>query len=135
MKLQNLIEIAKMSLDSDDVPIGAIITKDGKIISQGFNTREKDISVLGHAEINAILEASKVLGTWNLSDCEMYVTLKPCQMCTEIIKQSRFKNVYYLLEKPASKREYNKTNFEKLTDEKMEKEYQQLLQEFFRKLR
>ena len=87
-----VIETAKNSLESGDIPVGALIVRNNEIIGIGYNTREKKQSIIGHAEINAILNASGKISNWNLSDCEMYVTLKPCNMCQEVIKQSRLKN-------------------------------------------
>ncbi len=133
--IDKMIEKSKLSLDSMDVPIGAIIVKDGVLVSSGFNTREKDQNVLGHAEINCILKAQEKLNNWNLSGCDMYVTLKPCSMCTEIIKQSRINNVYYLLDKPEEKKDFYKTRFEKLNEKNKEQEYLEILSNFFKELR
>ena len=78
-----------------EVPVGAIIVFDNKIIARGHNTREIKQSVLGHAEINAIQKASKKIGSWRLEDCDIYVTLEPCSMCSGAIIQSRIKNLYF----------------------------------------
>ena len=78
-----------------EVPVGAVIVYNNKIIARGHNTRETNQSVLGHAEINAIKKASKKIGSWRLEDCDMYVTLEPCSMCSGAIIQSRIKNLYY----------------------------------------
>ena len=132
--IDKTIAEAKKSLLSEDVPIGALIVLNDEIISYEYNTREKDCSVLGHAEINAIEQATRKLKRWNLSDCELYVSLEPCSMCKEIIKQARLSKVYYLLSKPDSKKEYDKTKFIKLksNDEQM---YANILSEFFKKRR
>lgn len=130
-----LMENANKSLENNDVPVGAVIVKDGKVLAFGYNTREKDQNVLGHAEINTILEAQRFLNNWNLSGCDMYVTLVPCSMCLEIIKQSRIDNIYYLLDKPASKKEFNKTKMQKINDANYENKYADLLSDFFKKLR
>lgn len=129
------IDLAKKSVKCGDIPVGAIIVKDGIIIGKGYNTREKDYNILGHAEINAIINASKKINNWNLSDSEMYVTLKPCSMCMEIIKQSRIKNVNYLLDKPDHKKEFYKTKFKKIDENDYNDEYLKILQSFFKKLR
>lgn len=78
-----------------EVPVGAVIVFDNKIIARGHNTRELRQSVLGHAEINAISKASKKIGSWRLEDCDIYVTLEPCSMCSGAIIQSRIKNLYF----------------------------------------
>ena len=132
--IDGTIEEAKKSLLTEDVPIGALIVLNNEIIAFGYNTREKDHSVLGHAEINAIEQATRKLKRWNLSDCELYVSLEPCSMCKEIIKQTRLKKVYYLLSKPDSKKEYDKTQFIKL-ESNSEQTYAGVLSEFFKKKR
>lgn len=131
-------KVIKCSLDSlkhGDIPIGAVIVCDGKIIGTGCNTRELDQSVIGHAEINAINEATKVMNNWNLSGCSLFVSLKPCSMCMEVIKQSRISNVYYLLDKPISKKEFYRTNIEKNEFSLLENEYKKILSDFFKELR
>ena len=133
--LDILMKYADKSLKYNDVPVGAIIVKDGKVLSAGFNTREKDQNILGHAEINAIIEAQKTLNNWNLSGCDLYVTLVPCSMCMEIIKQSRIDNIYYLLEKPISKKEFSQTKLVKMDKSDYEIKYGEILSNFFKKLR
>lgn len=113
----------------DEVPVGAVIVYQDKCISKGYNNREHTNNILGHAEIVAIKKASKKLHTWKLMECDLYVTLKPCKMCEEVIKQSRIRNVFYILEKPDSKREYDKTNFN-LIKESMS--YQQIIGDYFK---
>ena len=78
-----------------EVPVGAVIVYNNKVIARGHNTREIKQSVLGHAEINAISKASKKIGSWRLEDCDIYVTLEPCSMCSGAIIQSRIKNLYF----------------------------------------
>ena len=85
---------AKKAKKIGEVPIGCVITYKDKIISRGYNKRILENSVLSHAEINAIKKANKKIGDWRLDDCEMYVTLEPCQMCSGAIIQSRIKKVY-----------------------------------------
>lgn len=131
------IDEARASYQHGDVPIGAVIVKNGEILVKSHNTRENNHQIIGHAEINAILEASKLLKRWNLSDCELYVTLKPCSMCEEVIKQSRISKVVYLLEKLDYKKEYSKTFFEKSDINSIESEqmYHALLSSFFQEKR
>lgn len=133
--LTKIIELSKKSLESGDVPIGAIIVKDGEIIGEGYNTREKNNDVMGHAEINAIKDASKNLNNWNLQGSVMYVTLKPCSMCLGVIRESRVDFVYYLLDKPEKKFEYSRTAIHNFDDENAKEEYLGILQDFFKKLR
>lgn len=79
----------------DEVPIGCVIVKDGKIIARAFNRRETDVDPTGHAEIIALRKASKKLKDWQLVDCDLYVTLEPCIMCGGAIIQSRIRKVYF----------------------------------------
>ena len=130
-----LMENANKSLENNDVPVSAVVVKDGKVLAIGYNTREKNQNVLGHAEINALLEAQKVINNWNLSSCDLYVTLAPCSMCLEIIKQSRVDNVYYLLDKPVSKKDFYKTKLQKINEANYEAKYEEILSNFFKNLR
>ena len=77
-----------------EIPVGAIIVKDGEIIARARNIKEEKKDTTKHAEILAIQRASKKLETWRLNDCEMYVTLEPCPMCAGAIIQSRLKKIY-----------------------------------------
>ena len=86
---------AKKAEKIDEVPIGAVIVKDNKIISTGYNTREKSQNALDHAEIIAINKACKKLGSWRLDGCDIYVTLKPCPMCAGAILNARINCCYY----------------------------------------
>lgn len=88
---------AKKAYKNNEVPIGAVIVKDGEVIGYGYNQKEKKNSVLEHAEIIAIRMASKKINNWRLDDCDIYVTLDPCPMCASAIKQSRIKNIYSAL--------------------------------------
>ena len=88
---------ANKALFNDEVPIGAVIVKNNKVIAFGYNNKEKTNSVFGHAEINAIKDAQIFLNNWRLEDCDIYITLDPCPMCASAIKQSRIKNVYSAL--------------------------------------
>ena len=130
-----LVKLSHKCLKRGDVPVAAIIIKDHKIIGKGINTREKCQSTLNHAEIIAISKANKCMHNWNLSGSNIYITLKPCSMCMEAIKQARIDNVYYLLEKPSNKKEYNKTLSSKINIDYLEKEYEETLANFFIKLR
>ena len=129
-----ILDEANKAFTEDEIPIGAAVINNDTIISQAHNSREKDNNILGHAEINAIILASKKLGRWNLSDCDLYVTLKPCSMCLEVIKQARIKHVYYLLDKLDYKKEYDKTEIVKLIS-KNEQMYSKMLTNFFKNKR
>lgn len=101
-----------------EVPVAALIIQNNKIVASAYNKREKCNNPLKHAEIIAIEKASKRLKTWKLSECILYVTLKPCKMCEEVIKEARIKEVYYMFE---NKKEVNKKiNFVKINSEKNE---------------
>ncbi len=91
--MENAIVESKKCIS--DVPVGCIIKKDGKIIASTHNLREKNNDVTAHAEILAIQQAEKELGTSRLTDCEMYVTLEPCPMCAWAIIQSGIKSLYF----------------------------------------
>jgi len=79
----------------DEVPIGAVIVKDGKVIARGYNTRQKTQNAVNHAEIIAIQKACKKTGSWRLCDCDLYVTLEPCAMCAGACINSRLNAVYF----------------------------------------
>lgn len=97
--VDRLIELSKESFDVDEVPVGAVIVRDGAIIGEGVNNRENSNLISGHAEINAINAACKYIGDWRLDDCELYVSLKPCMMCTGAIIDARIKKIYYLCDR------------------------------------
>ena len=89
------IKLAKIAASEGEVPVGAVIVKDGKIIAKGRNEREKKQNALSHAEIEAINNACNTLGSWRLDGCEMYVTLEPCPMCAGAIINSRIKTLVF----------------------------------------
>ena len=87
--------LAQKAYKKNEVPIGAVIVKDNKIISTGFNTRNKSQIATNHAEVVAINKACKKLKSWRLEDCDIYVTLEPCPMCLGAILNARIKNLYF----------------------------------------
>ena len=89
------LSLAKQSAEEGEVPVGAIVVCDDKIVGEGRNRREVVKNALHHAEIEAINEACKNLGGWRLWKCDLYVTLEPCPMCAGAIINSRIKNVYF----------------------------------------
>jgi tRNA(adenine34) deaminase len=98
MEQENYMELAlneaKKAYEIEEIPVGAIIVKDGKVISRAYNQKETKNNPIAHAEILAIERASKKLGRWRLDDCDLYVTLEPCPMCAGAIIQARLNNLY-----------------------------------------
>ena len=92
--MKQALKEAEKAYKKLEVPVGAIIVKDGKIIARAYNQKESKTDTTKHAEILAIQKASKKLKSWRLIDCEMYVTLEPCTMCAGAIIHSRIKKVY-----------------------------------------
>lgn len=88
---------AKKAYDAGDVPVGAVIVRDGEIIAEAYNEREGAHRATAHAEILAIERACEKLGRWRLSDCEMYITLEPCTMCAGAILNARIGKIYFAL--------------------------------------
>lgn len=93
--MEEAFKEAQKALNKDEVPIGAVIVKDGKIVARGRNSREKSQNALKHAEIIAINKACKKLKSWRLDGCEIYVTLEPCPMCAGAIANARISKVVY----------------------------------------
>lgn len=93
--MEEALRLAKQSFDEGEVPVGAVVVKDGEIVGRGRNRRENGKNALFHAEISAIDEACRNLGGWRLWQCEMYVTLEPCPMCAGAIINSRIKKVTF----------------------------------------
>ena len=93
--MKEAIKEAIKARKKDEVPIGAIIVKDGKIISRGYNLRESKQNSLKHAEIIAIDKACKKINNFRLENCDLYVTVEPCLMCSGAIVQSRIRKVYF----------------------------------------
>ena len=92
--MKEALKEAKKAYNKLEIPVGAVIVKDGKIIARAHNQKETKFDTTKHAEILAIQKASKKLGAWRLNECEMYVTLEPCSMCAGAIINSRIKKVY-----------------------------------------
>lgn len=92
--MKEAIKEAKKAYNKEEIPVGAIIVKDNKIIARAHNIKEVKKDTTKHAEMIAIQKASKKLESWRLTDCEMYVTLEPCSMCAGALIQSRIKKVY-----------------------------------------
>ncbi|MBQ6819451.1 MAG: nucleoside deaminase [Clostridia bacterium] len=86
---------ARLAFEAGEVPVGAVIVQDGKIIATGHNRREQDRNALAHAECEAIAAACKAVGDWRLTGCTLYVTLEPCPMCAGAIVNARIDRVVY----------------------------------------
>ncbi|MBO4468174.1 MAG: nucleoside deaminase [Clostridia bacterium] len=93
--MNDALLLAKEAFDNGEIPVGAVIVKDGKIISSGRNRREEKKNALSHAEIEAINSACKALESWRLDGCEIYVTLEPCPMCMGAILDSRIDTLVF----------------------------------------
>jgi tRNA(adenine34) deaminase len=134
---------AKKAAKKGEVPIGAIIVRDGKVISKAHNTREKSNLATAHAELIAIESANKKLKSWRLDACTLYVTIEPCPMCAGAIINSRIKEVVYgakemkfgshtsiveLFDKPFN-------HHVNVTSGIMEEECSEIITDFFKKLR
>ena len=94
------MKMAKLAYDNDEVPVGAIIVKNEKIIGRGFNEVITKNSVSSHAEINAINQASKFTRNYRLKGCDIYVTLEPCHMCAKAIVDARIDSLYFGANEP-----------------------------------
>lgn len=126
-----------------EVPIGAVITKDNKILSYAYNSREKDQMATHHAELKAIEKACKKLQSWRLDDCDIYVTLEPCPMCLGAALNARIKNVFYAVKNESygavTKSDISNNalnhNISCTHQPEYESENKQLIQTFFQKRR
>lgn len=128
----------------DEVPIGAIVVYHGKVIGAGHNMRERFQNAAYHAELLAIMEACEYLGSWRLEECDLYVTLEPCMMCSGAIMNSRIRTLYYGAKNP--KAGTVESLYHLLSDSRFnhqveirsgikENECQQLLKQFFKRVR
>lgn len=134
---------AKKAYDKEEIPVGAVIVKDNKIIARAHNLKELKKTAIAHAEILAIQKANMKLQNWRLLDCDLYVTLEPCMMCFGAIISSRIKNIYIGTldpkheEKEAEKRlnEYELQYGINIKVGILQEECQQILQDFFKTLR
>ncbi len=93
--MKKALKEAEKAYNKGEVPVGAVIVKEGKIISRGYNLKEIKKNTIKHAEIIAIEKASKKLDSWRLENCDIYVTMEPCPMCMGAIINSRIRKIYY----------------------------------------
>lgn len=142
--MEEALKQAQKAFDKEEVPVGAVIVKNNKIISRAYNLKETKKDTTKHAEIIAIQKASMKLDEWRLSDCEMYVTLEPCSMCAGAIIQSRIKKIYIGTMDPktgACGSVYNMFKDYKFNHDVdieygiLQKECEKILKDFFKKLR
>ncbi len=89
------IEEAKKAIMMNEVPVGAVLVKDNKVLAKAYNQKEKCKCVTKHAEILVVEKVSSIINNWRLEGCDIYITLEPCPMCASAIKQARISNVYY----------------------------------------
>ncbi|MBE6152178.1 MAG: nucleoside deaminase [Firmicutes bacterium] len=120
-----------------DVPIGAVIVRNSKIIAKGHNKKEKKQMVTRHAEIEAVEKACKKLKTWHLEDCEIYTTVEPCVMCYGAIEQARIKKIIYGVENDkfgyfSKNNDYNNS---KIQSGVLRDDCKKIIQKFFLKKR
>ncbi len=135
-----LYKLLKKSKKQDETPVAALIVHKNKIIAKACNSRNKTNKTIDHAEIIAIIKANKKLKNWRISNCTLYVTLEPCEMCKTVIKESRIDKVYYFLPRYKEKKQYNKTDFLCMnTDnnlvEKFNIEYKKIIKNFWQNKR
>ena len=142
--MNEALKEAKKAYKKLEIPVGAIIVKDGKVIARAYNVKEEKNDTTKHAEIIAIQKASKKLESWRLNNCEMYVTLEPCAMCAGAIIQARLKKVYIgtMDEKTGAcgsvlnlLQDYKFNHSVELEIGILKEESEKLLKEFFKELR
>ena len=128
--MNEALKLAKLAFDEDEIPVGAVVVKNNKIIGCGYNQKEKTKNPLKHAELVAIEEACNYVGDWRLNGCELYVTLEPCQMCIGAIVETRIEKVIYGIKK--SDQMFNDKKDIELIGGILEDECLEILQEFFK---
>lgn len=126
--IEKLYNLSLKAYKKGEIPVSAIIVKNNKVISKAYNKRNKSHNPMDHAEIIAIKRACKRLHTWKLNECVLYVSLKPCDMCREVINQSRIENVIYFTKN--NKIINFKTNY-KFLDSSYNIKFSKLLTNFF----
>lgn len=130
---KKLISLTTKAIKKDEVPIGCVITKNKQIISSAYNQKITKMDPMAHAEILAIKKACKKIGSWNLNDCELYVTLKPCNMCLAVINEARIKKIYYIVDN--NKNVNNNMIITKIKNCEYESIFSEILSNFFKNKR
>ena len=132
--LKELYKLASKAYKRNEVPVSAILVCNNKIISKAYNKKNINNNPLMHAEILCLNKAYRKLKRWNLNDCEIYVTLEPCDLCKTLIQESRIDHVYYILKQGAITNKYNKTIYEHMYDCDSFN-FETLMKDFFKKIR
>ncbi len=133
-KIINILkEYALKALKEEEIPVSAIIVdKNNNIVSIGYNNRQKKYSVLGHAEIEAIVKAEEIIKDWRLNGYKLFVTLEPCAMCSSIIKEARLDEIYYFLPRKKNTQDIIYINKKQIDGyDEVKKELNDLLTIFF----
>ena len=143
--MKEALKEAKKAYEKREIPVGAIIVKNGKVIAKAYNLKETKQTALAHAEILAIQKANKKMKNWRLENwrllgCDMYVTLEPCDMCMGAIISSRIKNIYIGTLDPKKKEKIDIQKYKEEYDINieygiMQRESEQILKTFFKELR
>ncbi|MBQ7936546.1 MAG: tRNA adenosine(34) deaminase TadA [Clostridia bacterium] len=141
--MKEALKLAKKAASMGEVPVGAVIVQNGKIIARGYNRREIDQNGLSHAELTAMLRACKKLHSWRLEDCTLYVTLEPCPMCAGAIVNTRIQRVVIGAQDPKGGAmggvmdlmEHPWNHHPEVTFGVMEEECSGVLKKFFKELR
>ena len=134
-KINYILKLANKALKSGDIPVGAAIYLDDKLISSAYNRKYKDHDSTAHAEILAIRKACKKLNTTYLNECTLYVTLEPCKMCTSAIEQAHIKKVVFCAKSPKYGYLLLNRNKKINIEEKKNINYIKILKEFFKNKR
>lgn len=129
-----LYKLSSKAYARDEIPVSALIVKNGKVIAKAYNKKNISNNSLLHAEIICLQKAYKKLKRWNLNDCELYVSLEPCDMCKLLIEESRINSVYYILSKGSCNNKYKKTKYEQMYVNNID-EFRDLFEKMFKKIR
>ena len=131
--IDELYKLIDKNLENDDFPVAAVIFDETGVISSAYNSRNKTQITIDHAEISAIIKANKKVNSWRLPNVCMLTSLEPCDMCKNVIKEARIKQVYYLIPRYNYKYQYKNTRFHlmKLEDKKLT-EYKRIIRSFFK---
>ena len=141
--MRQALDLARQAAACGEVPVGCVIVKDGRVIGRGRNRREERQAAWSHAEMEAMAEANRTLGTWRLDGCTLYVTLEPCPMCAGGILSARIPELYYGAKDAGfgacgsilNLFEEDFRHHPKIVGHILEEECAQLLQDFFAQVR